>query len=195
MESNIFQQPQTCHQYISPGEGQKGVYCVQKAYVHLSNFDYFSIAKLANWLGINQLYGVTWKLSKSFLKLYSCIGCISTLRPRHHGRHFPGDIFKCIFLNENVSISIKISLKFVSKVPINYIPALVQIMDWRRPGDKPLSEPMVVSLQTHICLTRPQWVNLHNKIFNKGLLAGYEAGWTVLLCWKDLRKQKNSNTF
>ena len=29
---------------------------------------------------------------------------------------------------------------------------------WRRPGDKPLSEPMMVSLLTHICATRPQWV-------------------------------------
>ena len=37
--------------------------------------------------------------------------------------------------------------------------ALVQIMAWRRPGDKPLSEPMMVSLLTHICVTRPQWVN------------------------------------
>ena len=32
-------------------------------------------------------------------------------------------------------------------------------MAWRRPGDKPLSEPMMVSLMTHICVTRPQWVN------------------------------------
>ena len=37
-------------------------------------------------------------------------------------------IFKCIFLNENVLILIKISLKFVPKGPINSIPALVQIM-------------------------------------------------------------------
>ena len=48
------------------------------------------------------------------------------------------------------------SLKFVAKGPINNIPALVQIMAWRRPGDKPLSEPMVVGLLTHICVTRPQ---------------------------------------
>ena len=37
--------------------------------------------------------------------------------------------------------------------------ALVQIMAWRRSGDKPLSETMMVSLTTHICVTRPQWVN------------------------------------
>ena len=64
------------------------------------------------------------------------------VRPRQNGRHFADAIFKCIFLNENVSISIKISLKYVPKGPINNIPALVQIMAWRRTGDKPLSEPM-----------------------------------------------------
>ena len=52
----------------------------------------------------------------------------------------------------------RISLKFVPKVRINNIPALVQIMAWRRPGDKPLSEPMMASILTHICVTRPQWV-------------------------------------
>ena len=82
----------------------------------------------------------------------------STLRPRQNGRHFADDTFKRIFLNENVIIFIKISLKFVPKGRINIILALVQIMAWRRPGDKPLSEPMMVSLLTYICVTRPQWV-------------------------------------
>ena len=53
--------------------------------------------------------------------------------------------FQCIFLNENARISIQISLKFVPKVSIDNIPALLQIMVWRRSGDKPLSEPMMVS--------------------------------------------------
>ena len=69
-------------------------------------------------------------------------------RPRQDGYHFPDDILKCIYLNENVLISSEISLKFVPKGPINNIPALVQIMVWRRP----------VSLLTHICVIRPQWV-------------------------------------
>ena len=69
-------------------------------------------------------------------------------------------MFKCIFLNENAQILIKISLKFVPKCPIYNIAAFVQIMAWRWPGDKPLSEPMMVSLLTHICITWPQWVNL-----------------------------------
>ena len=84
---------------------------------------------------------------------------LNTLGTRQSGRHFADDIFKYIFLNENARISLKISLKFVPKVRVNNIPALVQIMAWRRPCDKPLSEPMMVSLLTHICVTRPQWVN------------------------------------
>ena len=69
------------------------------------------------------------------------------------------DIFKCTFLNKNEWIFIKISLKFVAKGQINYIPALIQIMAWCPPGDKPLSEQMLASSATHICVTRPQWVN------------------------------------
>ena len=52
-------------------------------------------------------------------------------------------------------ISIRISLKFIPKGPINNISALVRIMTWRRPGDKPLSEPRMISLATHIGVTRP----------------------------------------
>ena len=67
---------------------------------------------------------------------------VNTLRPRHNGRHFADDIFKCIFLNENAWISLKISLKFVPRVQINNNPAMVQKMAWRQTGNKPLSEPM-----------------------------------------------------
>ena len=71
-----------------------------------------------------------------------------TLRPRQNGRQFPHDIFKFIFLNKNVWVSINISLKFVPKGPINNIPALVRIIAWRRPGDKPLSESIIASYWT-----------------------------------------------
>ena len=53
------------------------------------------------------------------------------------------DILKCIFLIENPRISIKISLKFVPKGPIDNKSALVQVMAWCRTGDKPLPEPML----------------------------------------------------
>ena len=63
------------------------------------------------------------------------------------------------FLNENIWISIKISLKFIPKGLINNIPSLVQIMAWRRGGNKPFSEAMMVRFLTYICITRHQWVN------------------------------------
>ena len=71
--------------------------------------------------------------------------------------------FQTHFFNENIIISIGISLKFVSKGsvnPVDKVPSLVQMMAWRRPGDKALSEPMMVRLPTHICVTQPQWVNV-----------------------------------
>ena len=87
---------------------------------------------------------------------------LHTLRPRQNGHQFSDDIFKFIFLNENMKILIKISVKFVPNDPINNIPALVQVMAWHRPGNKRLSEPMMVSLQMHICITWPQWINKGN---------------------------------
>ena len=104
------------------------------------------------------IYRISGPLS-STRKDVSQVVAFNTLRPRQNGRHFADDIFECIFLNENVWISLEISLKFVHDVRINNIPVLVQIMAWRRPGDKPLSESMMVSLLTHICVTRPQWIN------------------------------------
>ena len=80
----------------------------------------------------------------------------NTLWLRPNGRHFADDPFKRIFLNKTLTISIKISLNFVPKGPIDNIPALFQIMAWHRRGDKPLSEPMMVSSLTHICVTGPQ---------------------------------------
>ena len=44
---------------------------------------------------------------------------INILRPRQNGRHFADEILKDIFLNENVWIPIKFSLKFVPEGPIN----------------------------------------------------------------------------
>ena len=106
-----------------------------------------------------------WSPSIVFHSLHFVISkYINTLWPRQNGRHFADDTFNRIFVNANARISIKFSLKFVPKGPINNIPALVQIMAWHRPGDKPLSEPVMVSLLTHICVTRPQWVNVKSML-------------------------------
>ena len=90
------------------------------------------------------------------------------------------------FLKENVWILIKISLKFVPKCkcPINNIPALVQIIAWRQPGDKPLSEPVMVILLMHTCVTQPQWVNAimvsgSLRFWTWGPLYKIHVGWRV----------------
>ena len=69
--------------------------------------------------------------------------------------------------NENVWILIKVSLKFVPRGAINNIPALVQMMAWRLPGDKPLSEPMLVRLHINASLGLSELVNLDNKVSEK----------------------------
>ena len=120
---------------------------------HVCHSDFIIICidifyKLFYWLCWEE---ITWR-ETSIRKLLF----INTLRPRQNGRHFTDDNFKHIFLNENARISIKISLKFIPKGSINNIPALVQIMAWRRLGDKPLSELMMVRLPMHIGVTRPQ---------------------------------------
>ena len=88
----------------------------------------------------------------------------NTLRPKQDGRHFADDIFTCIFFIENCCILIKFSLKYVRKGPIDNNRALVQIMAWRRSGDKPVSEAIMISLPTHICVTWPQWVETNDPV-------------------------------
>ena len=51
------------------------------------------------------------------------------------------------------------SLNIVPMGLINNFAANIWIMAWCRPGSKPLSEPMMVRIATHMCVTRPQWVN------------------------------------
>ena len=89
--------------------------------------------------------------------------CFLKSRPRgreKNRRHFADDIFWCIFFNENVWISILISLKCILKEPISNTPALVEIMARRRSGDKPLFEPMMVTLPTRRSVARPQRVKI-----------------------------------
>ena len=117
------------------------------------SYDYMAYVDLDMWE--KSLNLITHSISCIFISLTHLIA----LATRQNCHHFTDNIFKCIFLNENVQKFANISWKFVTKVRMYNIPALVQIMAWRRPGDKPLSEPMMVSLLTHICITLPQWVN------------------------------------
>ena len=120
-----------------------------------------------------------WSIVLSRIQVRYCY-YVNILRPRRNGSHFTDDVFKCIFLNENVWISLKISLKLVPMVPFNNIRALVQIMAWRRPGDKPLSEPMMAVLPTHIRITRPQWVK-HGSVSVR--LKQLNTSWPIEALW------------
>ena len=51
----------------------------------------------------------------------------------------------------------RISLKFAPKGLIDNKPALVQLRAWRRPGNKPLPQPMLPDSMTHMCGTRRRW--------------------------------------
>ena len=53
------------------------------------------------------------------------------------------DNLKCIFLNENDGILIRIWLKFVPKCPTDNMLVLAQVMTWHQTGNKPLPEPML----------------------------------------------------
>ena len=81
-------------------------------------------------------------------------------------------------------ISIKISLKFVPKGPVNNIPALLQKMPRHRPGDKPVSEAIMVRLLTHICVTRPEsnWRIYTSLDFNKLTDLSHLLDFAVQVC-------------
>ena len=98
---------------------------------------------------------------------YVCV-LLNTWRLRRNGQHFADNTLKHIFFNEHdecIWILNEISLNFVPKGPINNIPALVHIKAWRLPGDKPLSETMMGSLPTRICVTWPQELTINHHQF------------------------------
>ena len=72
-------------------------------------------------------------------------GFVLNIGAQKNDRHFADDVFQCILLNDSISVSIDISLKFVPKGQIKNILALVQIMAWDQLDDKPLFEPMIVN--------------------------------------------------
>ena len=93
---------------------------------------------------------------------------LNTLRPWQNCRYFVDDVFKRIFLTENVWISLNISLEFLAKVRMNNIPALVHIMAWRRPGHKWLSEPVWLVLWctcASLCFNELSYIHIPVSIY------------------------------
>ena len=77
-----------------------------------------------------------------------------------HRRHV-----QMLFLNENIWISNKISLKYVPSGPIDNMLELVHIMAWRCPVDRPSSEPMLTKFtDAYIAALRGRWVNSHGDV-------------------------------
>ena len=113
--------------------------------------------------------------------MMGCQKFVETLGLGQNGRHFPDDIFKCILLNENIWISIEISLKFVLRGPFNNIPALVQIM--------------MFSLLTHICVTQPQWVKTWTYLKPVMWLIYFVWPWEMHRCWNCVRIHMLLSTF
>ena len=132
---------------------------IQRVYFLICLDNRLSAQQAVDWQVKLDTFPLLWHGSDGIGGRAQWCCAFNTLMYRQNGHRSAGDTFKRIFLNENVRISIKISLKFVPKDPINNIPALVQIIARHRPGDKPLSEPRMECLLTHICITRPQWVN------------------------------------
>ena len=136
LEENVTNQPLNCIPSIA-SETPQTIDWAFSAQTYFSKMEPIYIEELVIAIvlraTVTQLIGRQERYKLSFAQF-------DTLRPRQNGRHFA---------DEYVWIPIKISLKIVSKCLINNNPALVQIMAWRRPGDKPLSETIMVSLQTH----------------------------------------------
>ena len=61
------------------------------------------------------------------------------------------EFFNRIFLNEHIRISIQISLKSVPKGLIDHKSSLIEVMAWRRRGDKPLLVEMMTQF-TDACM-------------------------------------------
>ena len=105
----------------------------------------------ATWLQLEESFGVARSTVKTGIPIY---------RLTHWGQDKMAATFQTKFSNpfswmKIFELRFRFSLKFVPEGSINNISALVQIMAWRRPGDKLLSEPVMDSLLTHI------WVNEH----------------------------------
>ena len=111
-----------------------------------------------------QIKATLWKMSihinADWHRYASSWTVVGKLDLTHWGRDKMAAIYQTAFSNAFPWMKMyEFRLKFVRKGSINNTPALVQIMAWRRLGDKPLSGLMMVRLPTHICVTRPQWVN------------------------------------
>ena len=108
----------------------KSIYSFSKLHTHLQKHLHSNVltrlsfrANLLDLLTTRSEPQFKWAIFKHSSSGFICLrddkSMLVQLRPRQNGRRFPDDILKWIFLNENVWISIRISLNFVPKVLIH----------------------------------------------------------------------------
>ena len=102
------------------------------------------------------------------LKWTDCMFACNSSPSGQNVRHFPDDIFKCIFMNENFCILILLSLKCVSKDRISNIPAYS--------GDKPLSETMLTQFTY---MRHQRWMSSGN--LSHAHIFSIHSFWSILM--------------
>ena len=101
--------------------------------------DFFFFPNSGAGTQISELHLLGWKYDR----LPTWVVRLNSSPPGQNGRHFGRRHNSNAFFNGNDKIPVQISQKFIPRSPIGNKPSLVQVMAWRRTGDKPLSEPML----------------------------------------------------
>ena len=118
---------------------------------------------------------------------------VNTLKPQQNDHHFADNISKCIFLNENYCILIKISLRFVPYSPIE------NNEYWFRKCLGPKPPP------SHLCITWSRGINslapvkfqfnLRQVIFKLTLVnGGWGISYEIALRWMPLDLTDDKST-
>ena len=158
--------------------------CLESFYVNplYRTYGEKSPVKSCNWTDFTVSFSCGYGLDHGlfhYRPMFMLCTLFNTLTLRKNDYHSTDNSFKCI-----AWISINVSLKFVLKGPINNISVFVQIMAWRGPGDKPsLSEPMMVGLPTHICVTRPKKIRFY-KYITETKMSSFWRNFHHWLHWK-----------
>ena len=81
---------------------------------------------------------------------------LNTLRPIPNCRHLQTTLSNAFCWMKMNDVRLIFHWSLILRAQINNIPALVEIMARCRPGDNPLCDAIMVSLQTHKCVNRLQ---------------------------------------
>ena len=117
---------------------------------------HYDVTVMHCWLTILEVLGRNWWHWNVKITLWLRSGDYNYLPFRHWCLRKTAYIIQRKFPNALT----KFQLALYHQWFVKNLPELVQIMAWRRPVDKPLSELMLFSLVTHICVTRHSVITL-----------------------------------